>query len=99
MHHDTFVTIRSSRLTSPCSNHRLPCKVIGGGSFGLAMAVILAKKGIATTLLVRDEATANSVIFFAYLFNIEDNSLLFIVTDKYTSSSPCVMFFAYQKWT
>lgn len=35
--------------------------VIGGGSFGIAIAFVLAKKGVPTTLLVRDEAVANCI--------------------------------------
>jgi glycerol-3-phosphate dehydrogenase (NAD+) len=35
--------------------------VLGGGNFGLALAAICARKGIPVTLLVRDEAVADSI--------------------------------------
>lgn len=35
--------------------------IIGGGSFGIAMACVLAGRGVNTTLLVRKESTANAI--------------------------------------
>jgi glycerol-3-phosphate dehydrogenase (NAD+) len=35
--------------------------IMGGGNFGLALATVVARKNIPTTLLIRDEETANTV--------------------------------------
>ncbi len=46
-----------STFPPPPQNKKQVC-VIGGGSFGIAMASIVAKKGIPTCILVRKEEVA-----------------------------------------